>query len=144
MNDILAAIEKAAGALRPAASAPTPKTNTVLAPAGTIVMARLAAIDGEMNWQVPPMTTPCLADVVLQGHAAILYDGNRAPKSAPCVSCKRLTSKAWYIHPIDFTVPGCDGEHVADAIEKLWQDTYVIRVTGERAKRMIHRAEVAA
>lgn len=124
----------------PGAPLTTLKTRTVLAPNGTIVLARLMAVDGHIPWQVPPSAQSRLTDIQEQGHAAILYDGNRSPKQGPCVSCAKMTSKAWYIHPIHHTVPACDAECVADAIESIWNETCVIRVRGEQAKALVHRA----
>lgn len=107
-----------------------------------VITARLSAISGEMAWRMPVPATPSLLDIAMQGYAVVCYDGNRAPRMAPCVGCKRKISHAWRVHPIGFTVPACTGDCAADRIETIWSETrpedlnLYYRVRGERARRM--------
>lgn len=102
-----------------------------------VITARYEAIEGHMRWASPRTETPCMADVITQGYVAIQFDGDRTPRRAKCVGCRKLASKAWHITPIDFTVAACSGDCVADAVEKLWRDAICVRVRGRQARKFI-------
>ncbi len=86
----------------------------------TVITARIDAIEGKSQWRCAPQEKPILADIVKSGHALIRFDGDRSPKIQKCVSCYALTSLAWHIMPINFTVAACCGSCVADCVDVLW------------------------
>lgn len=105
-----------------------------------IITARVDAIEGGMSWTMPVPKTPSLMDIATQGYAAICYDGSRAPKMAACIYCRKLTSHAWRIHPVNFTVAACTGDCVADKVQDIWdkdEGLVCIRVRGEQALTML-------
>lgn len=144
-QSVQSALRRAAGPVSAPSVVNRPEPTMSICPKGTVITARLDAVNGDMTWQSPAMSQPCLLDIVLQGHAAIRFDGNRAPRMKKCVGCSKQSTFAWHVHPINFVVPGCNADHVADAIEKLWGDAVCVRIRGDQAKALIHPVdEVAA
>lgn len=113
-----------------------------------VISTRISAIHGEMAWRMPVPEKPSLYDIVMQGYAAICYDGNRNPRCGACVGCKKLTTHAWRIHPIGFTVAACTGECAADKVERIWTDAtpdcaMFFRFRGKQALRMAFGEDAA-
>lgn len=107
----------------------------------TVITARIDAIEGKTPWACDPTEKPILADVIKSGYALITFDGDRSPKVQKCVSCHALTSLAWHIMPINFTVAACCGSCVADSVDVLWgeaseQPVITLRRRGLTAENM--------
>lgn len=106
------------------------------------------AIAGAIPWTAPVSANPTLLDITEVGHAAIRFDGDRAPSIQNCVGCKAITSLAWRISPINFTVAACCGDCVADRIEKEWAEhpgaSIFLRRRGDVAEAMCTAFDVVS
>lgn len=105
---------------------------------GEPVMVSLwKAIEGMAPWTGPVVDpTAGLADIVNHGHALMMYDGERKV-ARECVGCGRRVVTAWKVSPLEFTVPACSGQCVADKVQALWVEVYgdvvIVRDFGREA-----------